>query len=61
MSREGPSPWLSMAASRALTNWISRNSCSENFVFSAENDIAIGDDYILFNVVAYLLYDGGNS
>jgi len=50
-----------MAAGRALDNGISWNSCSENLVFSAENDITIDDGYTLFNVVGYLLYDRSNS
>jgi len=47
-----------VAAGRALDNGISWNSCSENLVFSAENDIAIDDGYTLFNVVGYLLLTG---
>ena len=50
-----------MAAGRALDDGISRDSCSENLIFSAENDIAIDDGYTLFNVVGYSLYDRGNS
>lgn len=50
-----------MAAGRALDNGISRNSCSENLVFGAENDIAIDNGYTIFNIVGYLLDDGGNS